>query len=68
MHITYYFSHSLGELPLIQNLNNLPAGTYVFNVSATDIYRLRDNFVVEYTSKYQIAQNADSTKLSLCMC
>ena len=51
-----YFSHSLGELPLIQNLNNLPAGTYVFNVSATDIYRLRDNFVIEYTSKYQIAQ------------
>lgn len=43
----------LGELPLIQNLDHLPAGRYVFNVSATDIYRLRDNFVIEYTSKYK---------------
>ena len=49
----FFFEHCLGELPLIQNLNHLPAGWYVFNVSATDIYRLRGNFIIEYTSKYK---------------
>ena len=51
---------NLGELPLIQNLNNLPAGRYVFNVSATDIYRLHDAFVIEYTSKTEITWSMSS--------
>ena len=44
----------LGELPVIKNLNRLPAGMYIFNISATDIYRLHDAFIIKYTSKYEI--------------
>ena len=39
---------------MIKNLNRLPAGMYIFNISATDIYRLHDAFIIKYTSKYEI--------------
>lgn len=49
--ITYNIYIYIGELPLTANLSSFSTGTYTFNVLATDIFRLNDTFIIEYTSE-----------------
>lgn len=44
---------------MVANLTVLRAGEYTFTVSATDVFRHKDAFIVKYTSELVIKSDAN---------
>lgn len=41
-----------GKLPIVTDLTTEPPGRYILNITVIDVYRFRDAFVLQYTSKF----------------